>query len=160
MLFRSTSGVIRPGDEVVSLPSGKTSKVKTISTFDGDLPEASAQQAVTLTLEDEIDVSRGDMLVKVGDLPYVSKGVRAHVIWMAEEALRLNKQYAIKFVSKKAVGSIVEIEHKIDVNTLETSTANLESLQLNEIALCDLSFDIPVIFDKYEIGRASCRERV
>jgi sulfate adenylyltransferase subunit 1 len=148
-----TSGVIRPGDEVVSLPSGKTSKVKTISTFDGDLPEASAQQAVTLTLEDEIDVSRGDMLVKVGDLPYVSKGVRAHVIWMAEEALRLNKQYAIKFVSKKAVGSIVEIEHKIDVNTLETSTANLESLQLNEIALCDLSFDIPVIFDKYEDNR-------
>lgn len=145
------SGTIRPGDEVVSLPSGKTSKVKTISTFDGDQPEAQAAQAVTLTLEDEIDVSRGDMLVKAGAQPHVSKGVKAHVIWMAEEPLRLHKQYAVKFVSKKALGNVVAIEHKIDVNTMEKSAT--DSLELNEIALCDVSFDMPVIFDKYQDNR-------
>jgi len=145
------SGTVKPGDEVVSLPSGKTSKVKTISTFDGDLEEATAAQAVTLTLEDEIDVSRGDMLVKKGDLPHISQGVKAHVIWMADEPMKLHKQYAIKFVSKKALGNVVAIEHKIDVNTMETSAA--ENLALNEIALCDLSFDMPVIFDKYDDNR-------
>lgn len=145
------SGTIRPGDEVVSLPSGKSSKVKTISTFDGDQPEAQVSQAITLTLEDEIDVSRGDMLVKAGDLPHVSKGVKAHVIWMAEESLRLHKQYAVKFVSKKALGNVVAIEHKIDVNTMEKSAA--DNLELNEIALCDISFDMPVIFDKYQDNR-------
>jgi sulfate adenylyltransferase subunit 1 len=145
------SGTVKPGDAVVSLPSGKTSTVKTISTFDGDIAEAGAAEAITLTLEDEIDVSRGDMLVKVGDLPHVSKGVKAHVIWMAEDAMKLHKQYAVKFVSKKAQGSVVAIEHKIDVNTMETSAA--ETLALNEIALCDLSFDMPVIFDKYQNNR-------
>ncbi len=146
-----TSGTIKPGDDVVSLPSGKASKVKTISTFDGDIPQAGAAEAVTLTLEDEIDVSRGDMLVKAGDLPHVSQGVKAHVIWMAEEAMKLHKQYSVKFVSKKAQGNVVAIEHKIDVNTMETSAA--DTLALNEIGLCDLSFDLPVIFDKYEDNR-------
>jgi sulfate adenylyltransferase subunit 1 len=145
------SGTVRPGDEVVSLPSGKSSKVKSISTFDGDIEEASAAEAITLTLEDEIDVSRGDMLVKANDLPHVSKGVKAHIIWMAEEDLRLHKQYSIKFVSKKSLGNIVAIEHKIDVNTMAKSSA--DTLELNEIALCDLSFDTPVIFDKYSDNR-------
>ncbi len=145
------SGTVKPGDEVVSLPSGKSSKVKSISTFDGELEEAIVAQAVTLTLEDEIDVSRGDMLVKKGDLPHVSRGVKAHVIWMAEETMKLHRQYAVKFVSKKALGNVVAIEHKIDVNTMETSPAS--TLELNEIALCDLSFDMPVIFDQYEANR-------
>jgi len=145
------SGTIKPGDAVVSLPSGKESKVKTISTFDGELAIAGAAEAVTLTLEDEIDVSRGDMLVKKGDLPHVSKGVKAHVIWMDEEEMKLHKQYAVKFISKKAKGSIAAIEHKIDVNTMETSPA--ETLGLNEIGLCDLSFDLPVIFDNYKDNR-------
>ncbi|MYM65145.1 sulfate adenylyltransferase subunit CysN [Pseudomaricurvus sp. HS19] len=147
------SGTIRPGDEVVSLPSGKRSKVKTISTFDGDIEEAIADQAITLTLQDEIDVSRGDMLVKADDLPTVSRGVKAHVIWMAEDALKLHKQYAVKFATKKAMGNVVNIEHKIDVNTMATSAA--EGLELNEIALCDLSFDMPVIFDRYDDNRVT-----
>jgi sulfate adenylyltransferase subunit 1 len=147
------SGTIKPGDEVVSLPSGKSSKVKSISTFNGDLPEASAQMAVTLTLEDEIDVSRGDMLVKKEGQPRVSNGVKAHVIWMAEEQLKLHKQYAVKFVSKKSLGNVVAIEHKIDVNTMATSAA--ETLELNEIGLCDLSFETPVIFDKYNDNRVT-----
>ena len=147
------SGTIRPGDEVVSLPSGKTSKVKSISTFDGEIEEAIADQAITLTLEDEIDVSRGDMLVKADDLPTVSQGAKAHVIWMAEESLRLHKQYAVKFVSKKALGNVVAIEHKIDVNTMATSAT--DSLELNEIALCDISFDMPVIFDAYSDNRTT-----
>jgi len=77
--------------------------------------------------------------------------VKAHVIWMAEEEMKLHKQYAVKFVSKKSQGNVVAIEHKIDVNTMETSAA--DTLALNEIALCDLSFDMPVIFDKYENNR-------
>ena len=145
------SGSVRPGDEVVSLPSGKKSKVKSISIFDGDQAEAIAAQAITLTLEDEIDVSRGDMLVKADDLPHVSHGVKAHVIWMAEKSLRLHKQYAVKFVSKKSLGNIVAIEHKIDVNTMAKSSA--DSLELNEIALCDISFETPVIFDTYKENR-------
>jgi len=145
------SGTIKPGDAVVSLPSGKESTVKSISTFDGEIAEAGAAEAITLTLIDEIDVSRGDMLVKKGDLPHVSQGVKAHVIWMAEEELKLHKQYAVKFISKKAQGSIAAIEHKVDVNTMETSAA--DTLGLNEIGLCDLSFDLPVIFDNYKDNR-------
>ena len=145
------SGSIQPGDEVVSLPSGKRSHVKAISTFDGEQPQAVAAQAITLTLEDEIDVSRGDMLVKADNLPTVSQGVKAHVIWMAETPLKLHKQYSIKFVSKKAQGNIVAIEHKIDVNSFEKS--DTDKLELNEIGLCDLSFDMPVIFDNYKDNR-------
>jgi sulfate adenylyltransferase subunit 1 len=145
------SGTVKPGDEVVSLPSGKTSTVKSITTFDGDIPEASQSQAVTISLNDEIDVSRGDMLVGKNNLPMISQGLKAHVIWMTEDPLRLHKQYAIKFATKKSLGNIVKIEHKIDVNTLEKS--QVEALALNDIALCDLSFDTPVIFDKYVDNR-------
>ena len=93
------------------------------------------------------------MLVKKGDNATVGQGVQAHVIWMAEEPMKLHKQYAVKFASKKALGNIVNIQHKIDVNTLATSDA--EQLELNEIAVCDISFDMPVIFDNYKNNRTT-----
>lgn len=147
------SGDIKIGDEVTALPSGKTSKVKSIVTFDGEIQYAHMPQAVTLTLEDEIDISRGDMIVKSDNLPLASDMYKAHVVWMAEESLMPNKQYAIKFATKKVTGSISSIEHKIDVNTLEKSDA--VHLELNEIAVAHLKLTETVAADKYAKNRAT-----
>ena len=147
------SGDIKVGDEIVALPSGKTSKVKSIVTFGGELQYAHAPQSVTLTLEDEIDISRGDMIVKAGSQPLASDLYSAHLVWMSEEPLMPNKQYAIKFATKKVPGSIAAIEHKIDVNTLEKSEAL--HLELNEIALTQLKLTESVAADKYTDVRAT-----
>ena len=147
------SGDIKPGDEITALPSGKSSKVKSIVTFEGELQYAHIGQAITLTLEDEIDISRGDMLVKSDNLPMSSDLYSAHVVWMAEEPLMPNKQYAIKFATKKVTGSISAIEHKIDVNTLEKSDA--VHLELNEIALAQVKLTELVASDKYSRNRAT-----
>ncbi len=147
------SGDVKVGDAVTALPSGKTSKVKSIVTFKQDLQFAHAPQAVTLTLEDEIDISRGDMLVKSNDLPISAQQFLSHVVWMAEEPLMPNKQYSIKFATKKVSGSISSIEHKIDVNTLEKSDA--VHLGLNEIGLTTLKLTQPVAVDPYKKNRAT-----
>lgn len=147
------SGDIKIGDQITALPSGKSSKVKSIVTFDGDLQYAHTPQAVTLTLEDEIDISRGDMIVKSDNLPLNSNTYSAHLVWMAEEALMPNKQYAIKFATKKVTGSISSIEHKIDVNTLEKSDA--VHLELNEIAEVQLKLTESVAADPYTLNRAT-----
>ncbi|MCC2604536.1 sulfate adenylyltransferase subunit CysN [Planctobacterium marinum] len=147
------SGEIKIGDQITALPSGKTSKVKSVVTFDGDLQYAHTPQAVTLTLEDEIDISRGDMIVKSDNQPLNSDTYTAHLVWMAEEALMPNKQYAIKFATKKVTGSISSIEHKIDVNTLEKSDA--VHLELNEIAEVQLKLTESVAADPYTLNRAT-----
>lgn len=147
------SGDIKVGDDVLALPSGKTSKIKSIVTFDGELQYAHLPQAVTLTLEDEIDISRGDMIVKAGNTPLSSDNYLAHVVWMAEESLMPNKQYAIKFATKKVTGTISSIEHKIDVNTLQQSDA--VHLELNEIALTKLKLTETVATDSYDNNRAT-----
>lgn len=147
------SGDIKIGDPIMALPSGKTSKIKSIVTLDGDIQYAHISQAVTLTLEDEIDVSRGDMIVKPDNLPLSSDLYSAHIVWMAEEPLMPNKQYAIKFATKKVTGSISNIEHKIDVNTLEKSDA--VHLELNEIALTQLKLTEFVAADQYDRNRAT-----
>lgn len=107
-----SSGVVRKGDEVTSLPSGKTSKVKSIVTFDGEIDEAYAPMAVTLTLEDEIDASRGNMLVHSNNKPWVASSAEATIVWMAEEPMIANKQYDFKLASKTTSGSIAKIERK------------------------------------------------
>ncbi len=111
------SGVVRKGDEVVALPSGKGSKVKSIVTFEGELEQAGPGQAVTLTLEDEIDVSRGDMLVHADNRPLVTDGFDAMLVWMAEEPMLPGKKYDIKRATSYVPGSIPSIVHKVDVNT-------------------------------------------
>jgi len=141
------SGVVKPGDEIAVLPSGKRSKVKSIVTFDGDLPMAFAPMSVTLTLEDEIDISRGDMIVHAGQEPVASDRFNAHLVWMHETALLPGKEYLIKIGTTSVTGHLSSLRHKIDVNTLEHQPGS--SLALNEIALCEFSLDRPVIADDY-----------
>jgi sulfate adenylyltransferase subunit 1 len=148
-----SSGVVRKGDEVTSLPSGKTSKVKSIVTFDGELEEAYAPMAVTLTLEDEIDASRGNMLVHSNNQPWVANSAEAIIVWMAEEPMIAHKQYDFKLATKTTSGSIAKIEHQIDVNTLEEQEA--VRLGLNEIGLCQVQFSQQVAFDTYERAKGT-----
>jgi bifunctional enzyme CysN/CysC/sulfate adenylyltransferase subunit 1 len=141
------SGTIEPGERVMALPSGKSSTVKSIVTYEGELDEAFAGQAITLTLDDEIDISRGDMIVKPDNHPLVGSAFSAHLVWMAEQPLQPGKLFDIKLGSKVASGSIQKIEHIIDVNTLEKNAA--EQLELNSIALCDLHLNQTLAFDPY-----------
>ena len=147
------SGIVKPGDKVLALPSGKTSTVKSIVTYEGELEEAFADQAVTLTLNDEIDISRGDMLVKPDNQPETSNAFSAHIVWMTEDALKPGKLFDIKLGSKVASGSLKSIAHVIDVNTLEQSST--EQLELNSIALCNLHLNQTVAFDPYKKNRAT-----
>ena len=147
------SGVVRKGDEVVALPSGKGSKVKSIVTFEGELEQAGPGQAVTLTLEDEIDVSRGDMLVHADNRPLVTDGFDAMLVWMAEEPMLPGKKYDIKRATSYVPGSIPSIVHKVDVNTLERTPGS--ELKLNEIARVKVSLDAPIALDGYEQNRTT-----
>lgn len=143
------AGVFHKGDVVTALPSGKSSKIKAIVTYDGNLEEAFPPMAVTFTLEDEIDVSRGDMLIgKHKTAPVVSDKFRANIVWMAEKPLTPGRQYAIKLATRKVYGSVSLIHHRIDVNTLEHHDAN--ELKLNEIGSCTVSVNAPVVFDPYK----------
>mgnify|MGYP000262078139 CR=1 FL=1 len=142
------SGVVRVGDEVTVLPSGKTSKVKEIVTFDGNLQEAFVPMAVTITLEDEIDCSRGDTLVHSNNLTEVSSDLEVNLIWMTEDAMIPNKQYDFKFASKQTTGSFSNVDFTVDVNTMERGEA--VRLELNEIARCQLSLNHQIAYDNYK----------
>lgn len=145
------SGSIKPGDAVTALPSGKTSTVKSIYTFDGDLDVGYAPNAVTLTLNDEIDISRGDMIVKSDALPLQSNAYKTHMVWMSEEALIPNKQFSFKFATKKVSGSVSSIDYQIDVNTLEKKDAL--HLNLNEIGVANIKLTQEVACDPYAENR-------
>ena len=147
------SGDIRIGDTIATLPSGKESKVKSIVTFDGDLEHASAGMAVTLTLEDEIDISRGDMLVRPHDLPCSARQFKADVVWMTEEPLHIDREYLIKQGSKSVYGYAKKINHQINVNTLAVQPA--DQLALNEIGNCDFAVTEPLQFDSYDENRST-----
>ncbi|MGL4554527.1 MAG: sulfate adenylyltransferase subunit CysN [Gemmataceae bacterium] len=141
------SGVVRKGDEVMVLPSGKRSRVKAIVTYDGELDEAFASQAVTLTLADEVDVSRGDMLVHPGNAPRVSAEVEAMVVWMAEQPFVPGKAYTLKQTTRVVSAEIADLRHGVDVNTLEERT--IARLGLNEVGRVRLSLTRPVACDPY-----------
>lgn len=141
------SGEIKVGDAIRVLPSGTVSTVKEIVTFDGNLDSAGASQAVTLTLNDEIDVSRGDMLVKKDELANVSSRLRAKVVWMNEKPLETHREYYLKFNAKLTTGSITEVQHRIDVNTFKEHKAG--KLELNEIGLVDIQATEKIMFDDY-----------
>jgi len=142
-----TSGIIRKGDHVTALPSGKSSPVKSIVTYDEELELAFTQMAVTLTLEDEIDISRGDMIVHSDNLPALRSEFTANIVWMNEKALMPGKQYDFKHTTKNTSGVIDNIRYKVDVNTLETSPS--PTLELNEIGVCDISLSEAIQFDDY-----------
>lgn len=145
------AGFIRPSDQVKILPGGQKTKVRSIVTFDGELPCATAGSAVTLTLEDEIDVTRGDMIVGMAELPRVEKQFDATLVWMSHQPLVSGKAYWCKQTSRQLSAEVSGIAYRIDVNTLnrvETST-----LKLNEIGHCRLSLHAPLAFDAYRQNR-------
>jgi bifunctional enzyme CysN/CysC len=148
------AGIFHKGDKITALPSGKSSKIKSIVTYDGDLQEAFPPMAVTFTLEDEIDISRGDLIIgQQLTEPLVSDKFRATIVWMTENLMTPGKQYAIKLASRKVYGSISTIHHRIDVNTLEHHDAS--ELKLNEIGSCTVSVTTPVVFDPYKQSKGT-----
>jgi len=147
------SGIIRRGDEVMSLPSRKKSRVRSIVSFDGELEEAFAPQSVTLTLEDEIDSSRGDMLVRPGNVPKVEQKFEATLVWMSEEPLLPGRQYLFKQTSKLVNGTVSTLRYRVDVNTLHRQPA--PTLGLNEIGRCGITLTSPIAFDAYRRNRST-----
>ncbi|PLX72210.1 MAG: adenylyl-sulfate kinase [Desulfuromonas sp.] len=147
------SGSIAPGDEVVVPSSGQTSRVKSIVTMDGELEEAIAGQAVTLTLEDEIDVSRGDLLSAAGDRPDFADQFEARLVWMHEEPLLPGRSYLLKTGAQTIPVQVSGLKYKVNVNTLEHQAG--KTLQLNEIGICNFSLGNPVAFDPYRENRAT-----
>lgn len=144
-------GSVRVGDEIVALPSGKRSTVKEIVTYDGSLQQAFAGQAVTLTLTDEIDISRGNMLTHAESAPLISRAVRATVVWMTEQPLVKGKLYNIKVGTQSVPAIVSQINYRVDVNTLQQNSA--EQLELNGIADVVVEFDAPIAFDRYADSR-------
>ncbi|MBK5268617.1 MAG: sulfate adenylyltransferase subunit CysN [Acidimicrobiia bacterium] len=145
------SGVIRPGDEIVSLPSGVRSSIGRIVTFDGDLDVAGPGRAVTVTLNDEIDVSRGDLLVKAGDQPHRAHDVDAMIVWMADVVMKPGQQYLLHSTNGFSNATITAIRHRVDINTLEHQQASV--LGLNDIAQCTVRSDRELLFDPYGENR-------
>lgn len=143
-----SSGIISVGDSITVLPSGKSSTVKEIVTYDGNLEYAYAQQAVTITLNDEIDISRGDVLVKSDEQPISASELDVNIVWMSEDALTKGKQYYIKRAATVVTGSIESFYHKTDVNTLEEQSTS--RLELNEIGFARLSLNQAIAFDPYD----------
>ena len=145
------SGVVRPGDPICVLPSGHTSTIERIVSMDGDLNEAYPPMAITLTLNDEIDISRGDVLADPSRLPHTSDHFDATLVWMAEEAMVPGKQYVIKQGTKKVFGRVETLHNRIDVNTLEHSPA--PTLALNEIGRARFLLSEPIVYDAYTENR-------
>ncbi|UTW02458.1 sulfate adenylyltransferase subunit CysN [Amphritea atlantica] len=145
------SGVIQPGDRIRALPSGKESTIATISTYDGNLPQAVAGQSVTLTLNDEIDISRGDMLTSAEEPASIGKQFETTIIWMHEEPLMPGRTYLMQIGSKTVTASITDIKHQVNVNTMEHLAA--KKLELNGIGECNISLDQNIAFDAYKANR-------
>lgn len=146
-----SSGIIRRGDEVMVMPSRRTSRVKQIVTYDGEIEEAFAPQSVTLTLTDEVDCSRGDMLVRPGNVPKISHDFDAMIVWMSAEAMVPGKTYIFKHTTQTCAGQIDSLRYRVDVNTMHRAPA--PDLQLNEIARCHVSLNQPIFYDAYRRNR-------
>jgi bifunctional enzyme CysN/CysC len=144
-------GVVRPGDRVRVVPSGKESSVARLVTADGDLDVAVAGQSVTITLTEEIDVSRGDVLAAADDPPETADQFEAHIIWMDEHEMLPGRPYLLKMGARTVGVSIAQPKYRIDVNTLDHLSA--KTLQLNEIGVCNMNLDRPVAFDPYVENR-------
>ena len=147
------SGVVRVGDEVTALPSGKTSKVKTIETFDGKLEEAFAPLAVVLTLEDEIDVSRGDMIATPNNAPTLANDVEAMVVWFDEKPLKPGQNYLIKHTSAQTATTVADLRYRTNVGTLRRESA--PELQMNEVGRIHLQCSRPLAADAYKNNRGT-----
>ena len=145
------AGIVRPGDTLMSLPSGRTSQVKRIATFDGDLDVAFPPQSVCITLADEIDISRGDMLVSPSRTPHVSRRLEAMVVWMNQQPLDVTRTYLVKHTTQQVGATVASLLYRVNVNTLEHERA--ESLELNEIGALALETTKPLFYDAYRRNR-------
>ncbi|MDM8011105.1 MAG: sulfate adenylyltransferase subunit CysN [Parasphingorhabdus sp.] len=142
-----SSGSIKPGDPVRVVPSGKNSRVKSIVTLDGTLDEAVAGQSVTVTLEDEVDCSRGDVIAAAGDPPEVSDQFESTIVWMSDEALKPGRGYWLKLATQTVSASVYEPKYEINVNTMEHLAA--KTLELNAIGVAEVHTDKPIVFEPY-----------
>jgi bifunctional enzyme CysN/CysC len=149
------SGVVRPGMAIACLPSGRTTKIARVVTYEGDLPEAAAPLAVTLTLADEIDVGRGDTIVGAAaeSRPHVARSIEANVVWMNEAPLRVGGSYLLKHGTRMVSATVSEIHDRVDVTTLERHPA--QSLGLNDIGRVTLTAARPLVFDPYAVCRTT-----
>ncbi len=145
------SGSIAPGDEIVVAPSGHRSRIGRIVTADGDLDTAIAGQAVTVTLTDEVDASRGDVIVARDEPPRVADQLQATIVWMHEEPMLRGRSYLMRIGSKTLTATVSPLKYKLNVDSLEHVAAT--KLELNEIGVCDLELSAPVAFDHYEENR-------
>jgi bifunctional enzyme CysN/CysC len=145
------AGTVAPGDEVVVLPSARRSRVARIVTADGDLARAVSGQAITLVLEDEVDVSRGDVIAAAGDPPQVADQFAAHLLWMGAQSLLPGRPYLLKIGARTVTAQVTEIKHKVDVNTQAMLAA--KHLELNEVGVCNLSLDQAIAFEPYAANR-------
>jgi bifunctional enzyme CysN/CysC len=148
---RLSSGVIRVGEEVVALPSGQTSLVKSIETLGEQVEYAYPPQSIMLTLDDEIDISRGDMLVRTNNRPHVERHFEAMLVWMDEKPLDLNQQFIIKHTTQKTKARIDKIRYAIDVNSLQR--AEVETFELNQMGRVVLTSSRALLFDSYRKNR-------
>ncbi|UYH54153.1 sulfate adenylyltransferase subunit CysN [Qipengyuania sp. SS22] len=146
------TGTVKPGDELRSLPSGKTSTVKSIVTMDGELDEAVAGQSVTITLADEIDCSRGDVLATADSPPEVADQFETTIVWMDDEPLVVGRAYWLKLGSQMVSVTVAEPKFEIDVNTMEHLAS--QTLHLNQIGVCEITTDKRIVFDPYTENRA------
>jgi sulfate adenylyltransferase large subunit len=150
---RVASGVIRRGDEVLALPSRRKTQVRSIVSYDGDLPEAFAPMSVTLQLEDEIDLSRGDMLVPPADAPRVSKKFQAMVVWLHGTPMEVGETFLVKHTAKQTKIRSLRIAHRVNIHTLEREQAT--ELNMNDIASVEFEAHAPLFFDPYATNRGT-----
>ena len=146
-------GLIHPGEAVMALPSGQRSRVDSIVTYDGPLDEASSPMSVTLALEDEIDLSRGDMLVSPANPPHVSQRFLATIVWMHSQPLETGRSYLIKHCARHVRGKAITIRHRVNIDNLQPEAA--ERLQMNGIATIELETNSPLFFDAYQLNRTT-----
>ncbi|RST32248.1 sulfate adenylyltransferase subunit CysN [Sphingomonas ginkgonis] len=149
---RIVSGTVLPGDPIRVLPSGRTTTIERIVTFDGDLPEAVAGQSVTLTLADPIDCSRGDVVVAAAEPPAVADQFEATLVWMAEEALLPGRAYWLKLATQTVGATVQAPKYEVNVNTLEQLAA--KTLELNAIGVANIATDRPIVFEPYAESRS------
>src|SRR6202171_4529430 len=150
---RIASGVIHPGDPVVALPSGRKTRVRSIVTYDGDLPQASSPMSVTLQLDEEIDLSRGDMLVSPGQMPNVSRKFHASIVWLHGAPLELGRTYLVKHTVRQTKIRALHIRHRVNINTLASEPAT--RLEMNEIGSVEFETHVPLFFDPYSSNRTT-----
>jgi sulfate adenylyltransferase subunit 1 len=149
---RIVGGIFKKGDKVLALPSGFATKIKSIDTFHGSIEEAFAPMSVTMTLEDEIDISRGDMIVRENNVPQVSQDMDIMVCWMNEKKMIPNGKYGLRHTTKDCRCMIKEVKYKLNVNTLHRNEEDLE-IGLNDIARISIRTTSPLFFDSYKRNR-------